>query len=212
MTTQETISTAPWEYQKEYDEVCRRLQAIPADERDGLEAYKLYMRLLVFAPPAVLSEIAEGVRGTAWENFVDYLRTGLELTPAHTGEDTTDGIKDWLAEDAPVDESVTLQEVGEAVQELLACLYDADSLDPVRDKILALHQRLYPGKWITPADNECAAVTSDDAIPHPTPAAVLDWLLFEIGANKHNPEIVEQQASDARRMLRDIAELYNLPM
>lgn len=86
--TQETINTPPWEYQPEYNEVVRRLQAIPADERDGLEAYKLYVQGLLFAPPAVLSEIAAEVRGTDWEYFIDYLMTGLGVEPASTEGET----------------------------------------------------------------------------------------------------------------------------
>lgn len=123
----------------------------------------------------------------------------------------SDIIKKWLTDVGELDESVPIDEVGQAVQELLTSLYDAHSLDAVRDKILALHQRLYPGKWTTTPPDESAEQESED-IPAPKPAAVLDWLLFEISCNKHNPEIVEQQANDARRMLRDIAALYDLPM
>lgn len=123
----------------------------------------------------------------------------------------TDGIQEWLAEESLVDESVSIQEIGAAVQALLVAMYDADSLDPVRDKILALHQRLFPGKWIRSETGEPEPQAADD-IPAPKPAAVLDWLLFEITANPRDPEIVSQKASDARRMLQDITEIYNIPI
>lgn len=119
--SQETISTALWEYQKEYDEICRRLQAIPANEQDGREAYKLYMRALIFAPPAVLSEIAAEVRGTAWEDFVSYLMTGMGVEPASTKEEATNAIKDWLSNEGELDESVSLGEVGQLVDAIGMC-------------------------------------------------------------------------------------------